>query len=73
MRWAVIAVYVIGDAVRLWLVYMLNDRFCGLVAIHPECTLETRGNYRVIWNPSYLGMLINAIGWAFVFRSGTGR
>jgi len=55
---------------RLWLVYVLKDWFCGLVAIQPGHSLETRGIYRVIRNPSYLGMLINAMGWALVFRSG---
>jgi protein-S-isoprenylcysteine O-methyltransferase Ste14 len=71
-RWAGIAVYVIGGVVRLLPVYVLKDRFSGLVAIQPGHTLETRGMYGVIRNPSYLGMLINAAGWALVFRSGVG-
>jgi protein-S-isoprenylcysteine O-methyltransferase Ste14 len=71
-RWAGIAVYVIGGVVRLWPVYVLKDRFSGLVAIQPGHTLETRGIYSVIRNPSYLGMLINALGWALAFRSGVG-
>ena len=32
----------------------------------------TNGIYGVIRHPSYLGLLINALGWALVFRSGAG-
>lgn len=32
----------------------------------------TDGIYRRIRNPSYLGLLVNAVGWAFAFRSGVG-
>jgi len=34
--------------------------------------LETRGIYGVIWNQSYLGLLISSLGWVLVFRSGMG-
>ena len=71
-RWAGIAVYVIGGVLRLWPVYVLKERFSGLVAIQPGHMLETRGIYGVIRNPSYLGMLVNASGWALCFRSGVG-
>jgi protein-S-isoprenylcysteine O-methyltransferase Ste14 len=32
----------------------------------------TDGIYGVIRHPSYLGLLINALGWALAFRSGVG-
>jgi protein-S-isoprenylcysteine O-methyltransferase Ste14 len=32
----------------------------------------TSGVYRVICNPSYLGLLVNSLGWALAFRSGVG-
>ena len=32
----------------------------------------TSGLYGVIRHPSYLGLLINALGWALAFRSGVG-
>ena len=44
----------------------------GLVAIQPGHTLVTSGVYGVIRNPSYLGLLINSLGWALAFRSGVG-
>ena len=43
-----------------------------MVAIQPGHTLVTTGIYRVIRHPSYLGLLINSLGWALVFRSGVG-
>jgi protein-S-isoprenylcysteine O-methyltransferase Ste14 len=42
------------------------------VAIQPGHTLVTSGVYGVIRHPSYLGLLINALGWALAFRSGVG-
>ncbi len=32
----------------------------------------TDGIYRRIRNPSYLGLLVNSVGWALAFRSGVG-
>jgi protein-S-isoprenylcysteine O-methyltransferase Ste14 len=32
----------------------------------------TTGIYRVIRHPSYLGLLLTALGWALAFRSGIG-
>jgi protein-S-isoprenylcysteine O-methyltransferase Ste14 len=43
-----------------------------LVAIQPGHTLVTTGLYRVIRHPSYLGLLVNSLGWALAFRSGLG-
>jgi protein-S-isoprenylcysteine O-methyltransferase Ste14 len=41
----------------------------GLVAIQPGHQLVTDGLYRHIRNPSYLGLLIGALGWSLAFRS----
>jgi protein-S-isoprenylcysteine O-methyltransferase Ste14 len=51
---------------------VLGDRFSGLVAIQPGHRLVTRGIYGVIRNPSYLGLLVNSLGWSLAFRSGVG-
>jgi protein-S-isoprenylcysteine O-methyltransferase Ste14 len=51
---------------------VLDRRFSGLVAIQPEHTLVTRGIYGIIRHPSYLGLLVNALGWTLPFRSGVG-
>ena len=51
---------------------MLGHRFSGLVAIQPGHTLVTSGIYSVIRHPSYLGLLVNSLGWGLAFRSGVG-
>jgi len=61
-----------GGVLRLWPVFVLGNRFSGLVAIQEGHTLVTGGIYKVIRHPSYLGMLVNALGWALAFRAGVG-
>lgn len=72
IRWVGVALFIVGGALRIWPVFVLGHRFSGLVAIQPGHTLVTGGVYRVIRHPSYLGLLINSLGWAFAFRSGVG-
>jgi len=71
-RWAGVVLFAAGGALRLWPVYVLGDRFSGLVAIQPEHTLVTTGIYAVVRHPSYLGMILTAVGWSLAFRSGLG-
>jgi len=71
-RWVGIALYAFGGGLRLWPVFVLGTRFSGLVAIQPGHTLETHGIYGLVRNPSYLGMLINMLGWGLVFRGWSG-
>ena len=72
IRWLGVALFAAGGALRIWPVFVLGHRFSGLVAIQPEHSLVTRGIYGVIRNPSYLGLLINSLGWSLAFRSGVG-
>lgn len=72
VRWCGVALFAVGGVLRLWPVYVLGNRFSGLVAIQEGHTLVTDGIYSAIRNPSYLGLLINSLGWALTFRSGIG-
>ncbi len=72
IRWIGVALFAAGGALRLWPVFVLGRRFSGLVAIQPEHKLVTTGIYGIIRHPSYLGMLVNALGWSLAFRSGVG-
>jgi protein-S-isoprenylcysteine O-methyltransferase Ste14 len=72
VRWTGVALFAIGGVLRLWPVFVLGGRFSALVAIQRDHTLVTSGIYSVIRHPSYLGLLVNAFGWALVFRSGAG-
>lgn len=69
MRWTGVAICIAGSTLRLVPVFVLKNRFSGLVAIQAGHKLETRGVYGLVRNPSYLGMLISAVGWALAFRS----
>jgi len=71
-RWIGLVIYTIGGILRLYPVFILGRRFSGLVAIQTHHQLETRGIYSVIRNPSYLGMIINMIGWGLAFRAWAG-
>jgi protein-S-isoprenylcysteine O-methyltransferase Ste14 len=72
IRWLGVALFAAGGALRIWPVFVLGHRFSGLVAIQPGHTLVTSGVYGVIRNPSYLGLLVNSLGWSLAFRSGVG-
>jgi protein-S-isoprenylcysteine O-methyltransferase Ste14 len=72
IRWLGVLLFAAGGALRIWPVFVLGQRFSGLVAIQPGHTLVTSGVYGVIRHPSYLGLLINSLGWSLVFRSGVG-
>jgi len=72
VRWAGVVICFFGGVLRIIPVYVLKNRFSGLVAIQPGHRLETRGIYSVIRNPSYLGLLITSLGWVLAFRSVVG-
>jgi protein-S-isoprenylcysteine O-methyltransferase Ste14 len=69
VRWLGVVLFAIGGALRVAPVFVLGRRFSGLVAIQPGHRLLTGGIYGVIRHPSYLGLLVNALGWGLAFRS----
>jgi protein-S-isoprenylcysteine O-methyltransferase Ste14 len=72
LRWLGVALFAAGGVLRLWPVFVLGHRFSGLVAIQPGHALVMDGVYGVIRHPSYLGLLVNSLGWGLAFRSGVG-
>jgi len=72
LRWVGVVLFTVGGVLRLWPVFVLGQRFSGLVAIQEGHTLVTDGIFSRIRNPSYLGLLVNMLGWALTFRSGVG-
>ena len=72
IRWLGVILFAVGGVLRLWPVFVLGHRFSGLVAIQEGHTLVTTGIYSVIRHPSYLGLLINSLGWGLAFRAGIG-
>jgi len=72
IRWLGVLLFATGGALRIWPVFLLGSRFSGLVAIQPGHTLLTTGIYSIVRHPSYLGLLVNSLGWGLAFRSGVG-
>jgi protein-S-isoprenylcysteine O-methyltransferase Ste14 len=72
VRWLGVALFLAGGVLRIYPVYVLGDRFSGLVAIQPGHRLVTGGIFGVIRNPSYLGMVVNSLGWGLAFRTWVG-
>jgi len=72
IRWLGVVIFAAGGGLRIWPVFVLGNRFSGLAAIQLGHTLVTSGVYGVIRHPSYLGLLINSLGWSLAFRSGVG-
>jgi protein-S-isoprenylcysteine O-methyltransferase Ste14 len=72
VRWLSVVLFAAGGALRIWPVFVLGNRFSGLVAIQPGHQLVTKGIYGSIRHPSYLGLLANALGWGLAFRSSIG-
>ncbi|MGC2333245.1 MAG: isoprenylcysteine carboxylmethyltransferase family protein [Candidatus Acidiferrales bacterium] len=71
-RWTGVALLSIGGVIRLWPVFVLGNRFSGLVAIQPGHTLVTTGIYGVVRNPSYVGLLLSSFAGNLAFRSVVG-
>lgn len=72
IRWLGVALFAAGGTLRLWPVFVLGNRFSGLVAIQQGHELVTTGIYAVTRHPSYAGLLISSAGWSLAFRSGVG-
>jgi len=72
VRWVGVVVFILGTALRMAPVFVLGNRFSGLVAIQPEHRLVTTGIYGVIRHPSYCGLLLASLGWSLTFRAGAG-
>jgi hypothetical protein len=72
VRWDGVVLGAIGGTLRILPLFVLGQRFSGLVAIQKQHRLVTTGIYAMIRHPSYLGLLMTVAGWALVFRSGVG-
>ena len=72
IRWLGVVLFTAGGALRIWSVFVLGQRFSGLVAIQSGHTLVTNGVCGIVRHPSYLGLFINSLRWSLAFRSGVG-
>jgi protein-S-isoprenylcysteine O-methyltransferase Ste14 len=76
-RWGMAAVPAclavgVGSAIYLWCLWDFATQGQGTPApIDPPKRLVTRGLYRYVRNPMYVGVLTAILGWALLFRSTT--
>jgi len=69
LRWIGLLLLACGATLRVWPMMELGDRFASVVAIREGHELKTTGLYRAVRHPSYVGILLMDLGFAFVFRS----
>jgi protein-S-isoprenylcysteine O-methyltransferase Ste14 len=72
LRWLGVLIVAVGGTLRIAPIFTLGNRFSGLAAIQPNHALVTNGLYGTIRHPSYLGLLLSALGWGLAFRSAVG-
>jgi protein-S-isoprenylcysteine O-methyltransferase Ste14 len=72
IRWLGVLIVAVGGTLRIAPVFILGYRFSGLAAIQANHVLVTSGLYGTIRHPSYLGLLLSALGWGLAFRSAMG-
>jgi len=58
-----------GVLVRQWALFTLGHYFTPVIAVQPAQKVVDAGPYRLIRHPSYLGILLTAVGIGFMLRS----
>jgi len=67
-----VILFALGHILMAWAQATLGDRFSIEVTIQQNHALVTKGLYRLVRHPRYLGMLMFTLGLVLVFRSGLG-
>ena len=68
VRYAGLVVYTVGCVLRIGPMFALKNRFRAPWTAQQQHYLVTTGFYRYIRHPSYLGVILAALGWFLVFR-----
>jgi protein-S-isoprenylcysteine O-methyltransferase Ste14 len=69
LRWAGVALTMIGFTIRIAAIARLGSRFSPFVAVQRSHVLETRGVYAHVRHPGYLGAWLVTLGAALAFGS----
>jgi protein-S-isoprenylcysteine O-methyltransferase Ste14 len=64
-----LGIFIIGFTIMNWAEHELGKYFSIQVTVQKEHKLLTKGLFKYIRNPRYLGIIMNNIGIAFIFRS----
>ncbi|MBI4363901.1 MAG: isoprenylcysteine carboxylmethyltransferase family protein [Candidatus Latescibacteria bacterium] len=68
-RWSGLVLLAAGASLRVWPMIELGNRFASVVAVQEGHRIKTTGVYARVRHPSYVGILLMDLGFAFVFRS----
>ena len=69
LQWAGFLVFIVGAAIRWIAVYQLGKEFTVDVSIGKEHRINQSGLYGIVRHPSYLGLLMEFLGFSLLFRS----
>jgi protein-S-isoprenylcysteine O-methyltransferase Ste14 len=69
LLWAGVAIAGLGLLIRIAAMAQLGARFAPVAAMQREHSLETRGLYRFVRHPGYLGAWLAALGGSLAFQS----
>jgi protein-S-isoprenylcysteine O-methyltransferase Ste14 len=69
MQWLGTTILLLGFAIRIWTRLTLKDEYQGNLQVQPDQHLITRGPYRWVRHPGYLGFSLMAVGLAIGFSS----
>ncbi|HXP59972.1 MAG TPA: isoprenylcysteine carboxylmethyltransferase family protein [Dongiaceae bacterium] len=72
IRYLGLVMFALGFAAMHWAEVALGKQFSVTVTIQPAHSLVTRGPYRYVRHPRYLGVLVFTAGFALVYRSWLG-
>jgi protein-S-isoprenylcysteine O-methyltransferase Ste14 len=70
VRWSGVVLSAAGLVLRIVAMAQLGSRFSPFVAVQKEHVLETRGVYRALRHPGYLGSWLASVGAVLAFGSG---
>ena len=73
IRWLGVVLFAAGGTLRIWPVFVLGNRFSGLVAIQPGHTLVTSGVYRSYSSPELPWAAYQLAGMELSFSFGSRR
>ncbi|MFN8288425.1 MAG: isoprenylcysteine carboxylmethyltransferase family protein [Chitinophagales bacterium] len=69
LRWSGLAVFILGFALRWSAILQLGKGFTVDVSIGKEHQLQQSGLYSVIRHPSYLGVMLEFLGYSLLLNS----
>ncbi|HEX8844295.1 MAG TPA: isoprenylcysteine carboxylmethyltransferase family protein [Pyrinomonadaceae bacterium] len=69
LRYAGLAIFVAGVALRVWAFIHLGKFFSVFLTIQKGHRLVTDSLYSYVRHPSYTGLIVRSLGWVLVFRS----